>query len=70
MQKEACFQGLVPLVLHSHSQYGPLYVWEITGIILGIIGLLKQEEQKYWAIIGIIVCTIRLIATLTINGAL
>ena len=43
-----------------------LYVWEIAGIILGIIGLLKQEEQKHFSIIGIIVCLLRLIVTLSL----
>lgn len=66
MLKEVYFQDLVLRVLQSHLRYGPLYVWEIAGIILGIIGLLKQEEQKYWAIIGIVVCLLRLIVTLSL----
>lgn len=66
MLKGVYFQDLVVRVPHSHLQYGPLYVWEIAGIILGIIGLLKQEEQKHWAIIGLIVCLLRLIVTLSL----
>lgn len=38
----------------------------IIGIILGIVGLLKQEEQKYFAIIGIIICLIRVIGALSL----
>lgn len=65
--KRVYFQDLVLHVLHSHLRYGPILVWEIAGIILGIIGLLKQEEQKHWAIIGIIVCIVRIIATLALS---
>lgn len=36
-------------------------VFGIIGIILGIIGLLKQEEQKNFAVIGIIICIVRVI---------
>lgn len=42
----------------------------IIGIILGIIGLLKQEEQKYIAIIGIIICIIKVIGALALSGNL
>ncbi len=45
-------------------------VFGIIGIILGIIGLLKQEEQKYCAIIGIIICLIRVIGALALSGNL
>lgn len=42
-------------------------VFSIVGIILGIIGLLKQEEQKMFAIIGIIVCIVRLVGALALT---
>lgn len=45
-------------------------VFSIVGIILGIIGLLKQEEQKMFAIIGIIICIVRLVGALAVNGSL
>lgn len=70
MLKRVYFQDLVLRVLQSRLQYGPLFVWEIAGIILGIIGLLKQEEQKHWAIIGIIVCIVRVIGALALSGNL
>ena len=57
-------------MLHFHWQYGPLYVWEIAGITFGIISLLKREEQRHWAVIGITICSIRLIGTLSIRGIL
>lgn len=41
-------------------------VFSIVGIILGIIGLLKQEEQKMFAIIGIIVCIVRIVGALAL----
>lgn len=42
-------------------------VFSIIGIILGLIGLLKQEEQKTFAVAGIIICIIRVIAALAIS---
>lgn len=41
-------------------------VFSIIGIILGIIGLLKQEEQKMFAILGIIICIVRLVGALAL----
>lgn len=43
------------------------FVFSIIGIILGIIGLLKQEEQKTFAVIGIIVCIIRVVVALAVS---
>lgn len=42
-------------------------VFSIVGIILGIIGLLKQEEQKMFAILGIIICIVRLVGALALT---
>lgn len=44
--------------------------FSIVGIILGIVGLLKQEEQKIFAVIGIIICIVRLVGALALSGNL
>jgi len=45
-------------------------VFGIIGTISGIIGLLRQEEQKSFAVIGMIICIIRVIVALAVNGNL
>jgi len=39
-------------------------VFCIVGIISGIVGLLTQEEQKHIAIIGIIICLVKVFGAL------
>ncbi len=70
MSNEKSLFSRLSLVCAGVSFFVVPLVFSIIGIILGIIGLLKQEEQKTFAIIGIIICIVRLIGALAVNGIL
>lgn len=67
MSNEKSLFSRLSLVSAGLSFFVIPLVFSIVGIILGIIGLLKQEEQKMFAVIGIIVCIVRLVGALALT---
>lgn len=67
MSNEKSLFSRLSLVCAGVSFFVVPFVFSIIGIILGIIGLLKQEEQKTFAILGIIICIIRVVAALAVS---
>ena len=67
MNNEKSLFSRLSLVSAGLSFFVIPLVFGIVGIILGIIGLLKQEEQKMFAVIGIIICIIRVVVALAIS---
>lgn len=67
MSNEKSLFSRLSLVSAGLSFFVIPLAFSIVGIILGIIGLLKQEEQKTFAIIGIIICIIRVVVALAVS---
>lgn len=66
MAEKSLFSRL-SLVCAGVSFFVIPFVFSIAGIISGVIGLLKQEEQKMFAVIGIIICIIRVVVALAVS---